>query len=318
MDYLPLPDNAARQVIDSITVYNELMRVRAQARPYAGGMYWKKQGGYEYLVKTRPDNRQERIGPRAAETERIYQDFTPRKAEVEARLASLKAALKDAERLNKALKAGRVPTMVVSLLQTIEGAGLAEHFTVVGTHALYAYEAAAGVLIVQRALATQDVDLLWDARKRVKFLIDLGKLDSSMLGVLQRADPSFVRKEGQNETAINAKGFEVDFLRRMPEGDDPHPFRFSGDEGDLWPVRAQRASVLTDAPRFEHVVISATGRMTTMRTIAPESFVEFKRWMADSVPERPPAKRRRDKLQADIVQALLDEGLLLAQAGSAA
>lgn len=316
MDYFPLSDNAARQVIDSTTVFNEFMRVRAQARPYAGGMYWKKQGGYAYLVKTKPDNRQERIGPRSAETERIYQDFTSRKAEVETRLASLREALKDAERLNKALKAGRVPSMVVTLLQTIENAGLAAHFTVVGTHALYAYEAAAGVRIVQRALATQDVDLLWDARKRVQFLTDLGRLDSSMLVVLQQADPTFVRKEGQNETAINAKGFEVDFLRRIPEGDDPHPFRFSGDEGDLWPVRAQRASVLTEAPRFEHVVISATGRMTTMRTIAPESFVEFKRWMADSVPDRPAPKRRRDKLQAGIVQALLDEGLLLAQAGS--
>ena len=79
MDYLPLSDNAARQVIDSTTVFNEFMRVRAQARPYAGGMYWKKQGGYAYLVKTKPDNRQERIGPRSAETERIYQDFTSRK-----------------------------------------------------------------------------------------------------------------------------------------------------------------------------------------------------------------------------------------------
>lgn len=318
MDYLPLADNTARQVIDSTTVFNEFMRVRVQARPYAGGMYWKKQGGYEYLVKTKPDNRQERIGPRSAETARIYQDFTSRKADVEARLASLREALKDAERLNKALKAGRVPSMVVTLLQTIESAGLAGHFTVLGTHALYAYEAAAGVRIVQPALATQDVDLLWDARKRVKFLTDLGRLDSSMLGVLQKADPTFVRKEGQNETAINAKGFEVDFLRRMPEGDHPHPFRFSGDEGDLWPVRAQRPPVLTEARRFEHVVISATGRMTLMRTIAPESFVEFKRWMADSVPERPAAKRRRDKLQAGIVQALIDEGLLLAQAGSGA
>ncbi|MGH8848578.1 MAG: GSU2403 family nucleotidyltransferase fold protein, partial [Polaromonas sp.] len=120
-------------------------------------------------------------------------------------------------------------------------------------------------------------------------------------------------KEGQNETAINAKGFEVDFLRRQPEGDDPHPFRFSDDEGVLWPVQAVRASVLTNAPRFEHVVISATGRMTLMRTIAPESFVEFKRWMAGKAPQRPEPKRRRDLRQADIVQNLLDEGLLMSQ-----
>lgn len=316
MDYLPLSDNAARQVIDSTTVFNEFVRVQAQARQYAGGMYWKRQQGYQYLVKTQPDNRQQRIGPRTPETERIFEEFTARKSEIEARLKSLKGALTDAERMNKALKAGRVPSMVVSVLQVIENAGLGEHFTVVGTHALYAYETAAGVRIVQGALATQDVDLLWDARRRVRFVTDLGKLDLSMLRVLQRADRTFQRKEGQNETAINAKGFEVDFLRRQPEGDDPHPFRFSDDESDLWPVQALRASVLTNAPRFEHVVISATGRMTLMRTIAPEAFVEFKRWMAAKAPHRPEPKRQRDRRQAAIVQALLDEGLLLSQAGS--
>jgi len=317
MDYLPLPDNAARQLIDSITVFGEYRRVQAQAQRYTGGMYWKKQGDYEYLVRTRPDNRQSRIGPRNADTEKLFDDFSRQKLTTQARLKSLREALRDAERLNKALKVGRVPSPVLAVLQAIEDAGLSEHFTVVGTHALYAYEAAASVHIVQAALATQDVDLLWDARKRVRFITELGRLDVSMLQVLQRADPTFERKEGQNETAINAKGFEVDFLRRQPEGDDPHPFRFSDDEGDLWPVQAVRASVLTSAPRFEHVVVSATGRMTRMRTVSPVAFVEFKRWMASKVPTRPEAKRRRDALQAGIVQGLLDEGLLLQEAGQA-
>ena len=311
MDYLPLPDAAARQLIDSTTIFDEFVRVQAQARPYAGGMYWKRQGDYEYLVKTQPDNRQRRVGPRSAATEKIYQEFTARKRALETRLKSLRAALRDAERLNKALKVGRVPSPVIAVLQAVEEAGLGKHFTVVGTHALYAYETAAAVRIVAGALATQDVDLLWDARNRVRFIADIEKLDTSILAVLQLADPTFERKEGQNETAITAKGFEVDFLRRQPEGDDPHPFRFSADDGDLWPVQAVRASVLTTAPRFEHVVMSTTGRMTLMRTIAPEAFVELKRWMAKKAPHRPRIKKGRDLRQAEIVQALLDEGLLV-------
>ncbi len=311
MDYIALSDNTARQVIDSTTLFEEFVRVKNRAKPYAGGMYWKRQGDYEYLVKTWPNNQQRRIGPRSDETVRIHEEFVARKQEHESRLKSLRVALTDAERLNKALKAGRVPNVVVSVLQALANAGLGQHFTVVGTHALYAYEAAASVRIVQGALATQDVDLLWDARRRVKFVTDLGRLELSMLRVLQQADATFMRKEGQAETAINAKGFEVDFLRRQPEGDDPHPFRFSDDEDDLWPVQAVRASVLTNAARFDQVVISATGRMTLMRTIAPEAFIEFKRWMAAQVPQRPEAKRRRDLHQANIVQTLLDDGLLL-------
>lgn len=311
MDFLPLPDNTARQIIDATTVFNEHRRVKALAATVAGGMYWKRQGDYEYLVRTRPDNKQSRIGARSAQTEATYDEFTARKLATESRLKELATALLEATRMNKAVKAGRTPALVVALLQTLEDAGLGAHFTVVGTHALYAYETAAGVRIVAGALATQDVDLLWDARKRVRFVSDLGRLDSSMLQVLQRADKTFERKAGQNETAINARGFEVDFLRRQPEGDDPHPFRFSADEADLWPVQALRASVLTNAPRFTHPVIAATGQMAVMNTIAPAAFVEFKRWMATSAPGRPEPKRRRDQRQADIVAALTAQGLLL-------
>lgn len=310
MDYLPLPDNAARQLIDSVTVFDEHRRVQAEARRFSGGMYWKQQGPYEYLVRTTPSNRQSRLGPRSPDTEQVYERFTQGKQASDQRIRALRSALVEAERLNRAVKAGRTPALVVTLLQTLESAGLQQHFTVVGTHALYAYESAAGVRITQGALATQDVDLLWDARKRVQFITDLERLDTSMLRVLQKADPSFRRKQGQAETAINDKGFEVDFLRRMATGEDVHPFRFSGDEDDLWPVQARRAAVLTEAPRFEHVVISATGRMAMLRTIAPAVFVEFKRWMGTEAPDRPEPRRRRDLRQADIVQQLIDAGLL--------
>lgn len=166
---------------------------------------------------------------------------------------------------------------------------------------------------MQGALATQDVDLLWDAGRRVSFVTTMAKLDKSMLQVLQRAEPSFRRKDGQNETAIDDKGFEVDFLRRENAEGDPHPFRFTKDVEDLWPVQAERAAVLTSTPLFEHLVISATGRMALMRTIDPAVFVSFKRWMADNAKHRPDAKRRRDMRQAGIVEGLLKEGLLPTQ-----
>ncbi|MGY8905546.1 MAG: GSU2403 family nucleotidyltransferase fold protein [Burkholderiales bacterium] len=310
MDYIALSDQAVRQNIDALTVFTEFVRVQALAAGYAGGMYWKRHAAREYLVKTAPDNRQQRLGLRTPESELIFQEFMRRKRELEERLASLRLALKEAERLNKALKVGRVPTLVVSLLHTLEKARLGEFFTVVGTHALYAYEAAAGVRILPGALATRDVDLLWDARKRVQFMTELERLDTSILGVLLRVDATFERKEGQLETAINAKGFEVDFLRRQPVDDDPHPFRFSANEDDLWPVQAVRAAVLTSAPQFEQVVTAANGQMALMRTVSPQTFVAFKRWMAAQVEQRAPFKRQRDLKQAQIVQDLLDANLL--------
>lgn len=310
MHHLPLPDNATRQAIDSFAVFQEWLRAVEQARRFTGGMYFKREGEHEYLVKTLPDNRQQRLGRRTPETEATYQAFTEGKQQAESRHKSLTEALREAERLNKALKVGRVPNVVVSVLNELEAAGLGPHFTVVGTHSLYAYETAASVRIAAGALATQDVDLLWDARKRVQFLGTMDKLDSSVLKVLQRADPSFRRMDNQLESVINDKGFMVDFLRRMAVEDDPHPFRFTDDEGDIWPVQAQRAEAFLNMPRFEQAIVSVTGRMALMRTISPAVFVEFKRWMS-SLESRPAGKRRRDVLQADIVQRLLDEQLLV-------
>lgn len=310
MDWIPLSDAAARQLIDADTIFREYLRTQKEARAYSGGMYWKRQGSYEYLVKTGLDNRQQRIGLRSSETEHVYAQFTQKKKALQTRLSSLRQALKETQRLNKALKVGRAPALLVDILRLFDEHGLSEHFIVVGTHALYAYEIAAGVRIEAGALATMDVDLLWDARKRVRFLSDIAKLDTSILRILQKADATFVRKEGQNETAINAKGFEVDFLRRMQEGSDPHPFRFTDDEDDIWPVQAMRAAVLTHAPRLEGCVVSSTGQMARISTISPRSFVEFKRWLADKAKNRPEPKRRRDQRQASIVQHMLDDGLL--------
>ena len=145
----------------------------------------------------------------------------------------------------------------------------------------------------------------------------MAKLDQSMLQILQKAEPSFRCKSGQAETAIDDKGFEVDFLRRQVADGDPHPFRFTPDEDDLWPVQAERAAVLTSTPLFEHLVISAAGRMALMRTIDPAVFVNFKRWMAANAQNRPAPKRRRDARQADVVEGLLREGLVLTQVSAA-
>lgn len=311
--YEHLSDGAMLQTLNSNTTFEAYQRAKVGAQRVRGGMYWKTQGDYEYLVRTTADNKQTRIGPRSPQTEAIFASFMERKEQAEGRLASLSEALGEAERLNRAQRAGRVPNIVVELLSRLDKERLSEHFTVVGTHALYAYEAAAGVRIVPSALATQDVDLLWDARKRVSFVTDLARTeDQSILRILQRVDKTFERKDLSNETAVNAQGFEVDFLRREQQQDDPHPWRFSQDEGDLWPVQARRAGLLTEAPRFSTPVIALNGSMAMMQTISPGAFVDFKRWLAQA-PDRNPLKRQRDERQAEIVSEMLTKGILMEQ-----
>ena len=298
-----------RQYIDAVAVFEALEEAQEEAAQVRGGMYWHagpaSSPDAKYLVRTTPAGAETSLGPRSAETEAIYARFTQRKSESAERVSGLKAALAQHQRLNRALRVGRVDPLVVALLSRLASTQLSSHFRVVGTHALYAYEATSGVRLDSDTLATRDIDLLWDTRKRILFATQLARVDSSMLGVLKKVDISFRIRKSQKYTAVNKDGFEVDIIRRERVGDDPHPIKLSDDDDDFWVVQARRANVLLDSPAFSAVIVASNGTMARMNTVHPATFVAFKRWLANQA-ERDALKRRRDVLQADAVQVLLD------------
>ena len=297
-----------RQYIDAVAVFDALAEATFEAAHVRGGMYWHagpaSSPDSKYLVRTTPAGAETSLGARTPETQAIYDKFTQRKQESSARLAGLKAALDQQQRMNRALRVGRVEPLVVALLNRLASTQLSPHFRVVGTHALYAYEAAAGVRLAAETLATRDFDLLWDTRKRIIFSTQLARVDSSMLGVLKKVDATFRMRQSQKYTAVNKDGFEVDIIRREQTGGDPHPIKLSDEDEDFWVVQARRANVLLDSPGFSTVIVATNGTMARMNTVHPATFVAFKRWLAGQA-DRDPLKRRRDVLQADAVQELL-------------
>jgi len=301
--------DARRQYMDALSTFTEWERSVKESAEVRGGMYWKPQGKTDYLIRTSPSNSQKSLGPRSPETENIYGKFTERKASSEKRAKNLVAQLGTHKRLNRALFVGRAPQMLVDILAMINRAGIAEHFTVIGTHVLYAYEAAAGVRIESGdVLATKDIDLLWDTRKRVQFSITMEAAGYSMVGLLRKVDPTFRLRRDQLYTAVNDKGFEVDIIRRETAEGDPHPLRITDAEDDFWVTQAERAAELLNAPRFSAMIVSPSGDMARMTTIAPIAFAKFKRWLA-AQPTRDPMKRSRDTLQADVVGEIVAEYL---------
>jgi hypothetical protein len=309
---LEISATIARQYIDAVSTFEALEEAQQEAAHVRGGMYWHagpaSAPDAKYLVRTTPAGAETSLGPRTPENIAIYERFTQRKRESAERVAGLKAALAQHQRLNRALRVGRVDPLVVALLGRLASTHLSPHFRVVGTHALYAYEATAGVRLDSDTVATRDMDLLWDTRKRILFSTQLAKLDSSMLGVLKKVDNTFRIRKSQLYTAVNKDGFEVDIIRRERANDDPHPIKLSGDDDDFWVVQARRANVLLDSPGFSAVIVASNGSMARMSTVQPATFVAFKRWMAKQ-PDRDALKRRRDVLQADAVQDLMDRYL---------
>lgn len=307
--FLDVGEDARRQYIDALSTFSAWEQARKTAAELRGGMYWKTQNNTDYLIRTSTTNAQKSLGKRSEETETIYHKFMDRKSQATSELKQLELTLMRHQRMNRALYVGRAPETLIQILNVIYSAGLSEYFTVVGTHALYAYESAAGVRIIQsEALATQDVDLLWDARKRVKFLSCLKRSESSMLGLLKKADSSFKLRTDQRYTAVNSKGFEVDILRREAIEKDPHPLKLSDDDDDFYVVQAQKAGILLNKPPFSQMIVASNGSMARMRTIDPSTFVAFKRWLSQKN-DRDSLKRGRDALQANIVEQLIIEYL---------
>ena len=301
MQFIELEDSAKRQFIDARTVFIALEKMREEAAEVRGGMYWKTVSGKTYLVRTASSGAQKSLGVRSAETKAMHAKFTERKTIADKRVADLADEMARQQRRNKAEYVGRTPEIVVDILNRMTQSGIADHFVIIGTHALYAYEQAAGVRIIDSgALATRDVDLLWDTRKRIQLAALMKFQSSSMLGLLQKVDATFKTRQDQHYTAINSRGFEVDIIRREARDVDPHPLKITEHEEEFWAVQARRASNLLHAKKFTTPVVAANGTMARMTTVAPDVFAKFKRWMAKQ-PDREPEKRSRDLRQAKIV-----------------
>lgn len=114
--------------------------------------------------------------------------FTAGREAAQERLRLITEKIDEQARLNKALRLSRVPRVVARVLRELDRAGLHEEFMVIGTQALYAYEAAGGAHFLLELLASGDVNLLYDARK--KLVVVSEKIDGNgLLGLFPYVCP---------------------------------------------------------------------------------------------------------------------------------
>ena len=309
--FIELNEAQRRQLLDAESVFEALETAEEEAWRHRGSMFWREQAGRTYLIKLAPDSRQRSLGPESAETHATYERFMARKAEAEQRLKALREQADTMRRMNRALRVGRTPDVLVEILGVLAKARVSQHFLVVGTNALHAYEAAAGVRFPGDVMETRDADLLFDTRQRAEFVQVMESGRTSFLGLLRKADKSFQRHETDFQTAVNSKGYEIDLLRRFPPKEldsQEHPLQMTPDEDDLWAVRASMGERLLSAPRFSQMVVGTSGAMGRMTTVHPLAFARIKRQLAKQA-DRDPRKAPKDAAQARQVEALVREYL---------
>ena len=293
-----IANNPRRQFIDAEQVRSVWLSAEERVLRYRGSMYWQHSRGRQYLYREHSKDQRKSLGVRSPETEQINAEFKAGKAAAEARLKQLSAALIEQQRLNVALRVGRTPNVVISLLEQIRRAGLQHHFMVIGTNALYAYETHVGVRFFGDETATSDIDSLCDSHKRITLLANGdGRFDKTrLIGVLRKLDSTFQIEEKERFRAVNAHGYMIDVIERQPLSLD----------GDFWVAKIRNLDWLLSAPKFKQVVVGSNGKMAEMITVDPRAFTLYKVYLAQK-DDRDQIKAPHDITQAQAVYNLVQE-----------
>lgn len=278
---------------------------------FKGSMVWKTAKGTDYLVRSSYDpasgiRKQRSLGRRSPVTERSKSEFEAGREKARLRSADARTFLTRQESINRALGLGRVPVIGAQIMRALDDAGLmGDGIRIVGTNAIYAFEAVSGVFVDASITTTEDLDLLFDARHHIRLSSSVDISQRSLLSILRRVDHSFERSR-RTFSAVNRDGFVVDLIKPMPRppwADEPERIA-EDDESDLTAVAIEGLRWLENAPPFEAVAIDEHGAPLRMVTPDPRAFAVHKLWLS-GLPTRPPIQRQRDKAQAEAVAQLV-------------
>ena len=175
---------------------------------------------------------------------------------------------------------------------------------IVGTNALYAYEAAGAVFFDNKSIATEDMDILRDIRSKLKLGIQNKSNPKDFIDDLRKVDKTFELHHGQNFRVSNEKGYMVDLLKAMPSPATKVERDRIGGPDDMRAAEVKNLSWLLSAPKFEQIAIGFDG--IPVRMVAPDSraYTLHKFWLSEQK-DRDPRKKGRDREQAIAVAQLV-------------
>jgi hypothetical protein len=297
----------AREFSDTAQAFETWQELRHRERSARGSMVWMKAKGIEYLHRSSYDDYGRRVqttlGPRSPETESIRSSFLKAREDVKLRLKRLEEKMTLQAATNVARGIARLPIASARVIRAMDKAGLGPtRIKIVGTHALYAYEALAAILFESELTSMQDIDLLLNPRAPLRFISSEELSEETLLGVLKSADKSFELTR-QPFRARDRNDFLVDIIkpqRNPPWRDDA----FEAGKGDIQPAPIEGLAWRESAPAVEQIVIDSKGWPLIMAVPDPRVFAIHKYWLSNRA-QRGAVKARRDRAQAFAVASLV-------------
>lgn len=309
MEFQELNNDQRREAVNTRQRYAAFREAKAHADAHRGSMVWNEIKGREYLVRSSYDKkgirRQSSLGVRSPETERTKDEFERGRQEANARLKNLKEIMARQAAINRAVGLARVPLIGAKIIRALDQSGmLGSGIRVLGTNSIYAYEAAAGILIDPGLTATEDIDLLFDSRARLAFVATDDISDRSLLAVLQKTDRSF-RKTQEAFRAANRDGYLVDLIKPMRNPPWlPDETQVGSDPNDLVAVELEGLAWHESAPPFEAIAMDEKGEPLRIVTSDPRVWAAHKIWVSKRE-DRDVNQRARDAAQARLVARLV-------------
>lgn len=313
MKFQELDNDQRRERVNTQQRYAVWREAKARAESYRGSLVWHVMKGEEYLVRSYYDasgnRRQKSEGRRGPEMEKLKADWNRARAEATDRLKTMRDAVTRQAAINRAVGLGRVPLVGARIIRAIDEAGLLGNgIRIVGTNAIYAYEAAAGVMVDPGITTTQDIDLLMDARMNLRIAASETIPERTLIALLKQVDKSFERTD-ENFRAANKEGYLVDLIR--PLRNPPwlvERERIGEAESELSSAAIDGLVWHESAPAFEAVVIDEKGGPLRIVATDPRVFAAHKLWVSQRA-DREPTKRKRDAAQAKAVAQLVAQYL---------
>ena len=305
----PLNNDQRRESVNTSQRFEAWQDAKQRLDGYRGSLVWHTIRGEDHLVRSYYDasgkRRQTSEGKRDPKTEAVKFEWDGGRDGARIRFQDARDFLARQAAINRALDLGRLPDLAARILRALDETNLlGRGLRVVGTNAIYAYEAVSGVKIEAEIATTSDIDLLLDSRRNLRLTTVGDVTDTTLIALLRRVDRSFERSR-RTFQAVNRDGYVVDLIKPLRRS----PWRPERETVGVGPNELEATSIAglawhESAPPFTATVIDERGMPVRMVASDPRVFAAHKLWLSRRA-DRDPTKRERDAAQARAVAHLV-------------
>lgn len=308
MEFREYTSEQRKHIIDASYLYERyISKLQEYAQNYKYSMFWHKVAGKTYLAKKKSQGTkgEERkyLGEQNEETTAIYDAFMARKSALTQELSALDKEIKTKEAINKALKLTRTPNAIVDIYRRLNELCLDDKLVLIGTNALYCYEAHCGVFLEDAALSTVDIDILSRRNKKLSFAFKELMGDKKIVELIKSIDKSFEQNPKAPYQFINKANVCLEIINPAPK-----QMQLTNANNDYFtdvvPLEMDKMEWLENSRLFKATVVAVSGKIASITTLHPMDFAIYKNWLSQK-DDRAPLKKSRDAEQSKIVTKLI-------------